>query len=321
MDVINKVSDLLDEIAMAYYNSLVIEDKKITYLSCLTKTYNYIEDDECLAKDNLLDEDIEKIIKFKKEILQIKINLEELRKAILLLEIKAYKHSFMDLDQITPDGVGVILTFLLDINKHHKKVGNLLDVSVGSGNLIAVIENYSKQKWHYIGIEQNLDLCNYLEAKANFLEIPIDIHIQDTLELNYQNVDTIIGDIPNYQYENEYYSSPLYDKGVRDFTYLTIERHLSSGNNDTRSYYLVDHDFFEYSGSNLFKEEFLKKAFFKAIIVLPQNFFQDKPKMVLVVDKRLEGIKCETNIFTMPNYQEQDKWQQTLKNIKSYLEE
>ena len=89
----------------------------------------------------------------------------------------------------------------------------------------------------------------------------------------------------------------------------------------TKAYYLVDNDFFNYQGSEAFKKEFLKHAFFKAIIVLPQNFFQTKPKMIVVVEKRREGIKCETNIFTMPNYQEQDKWQQTLVNIKNYLEE
>lgn len=318
MSVINIVSDLIDEIAMCYYNSLVIENKRVSYLTCLTKTLNYLQDNDLLSKDNLLDEDIEKIIQLKNEVESIEINLEELRRAVFLLEIKAYKHSNMLLDQITPDGVGIIFTFLLDLEKESKR---LLDVAGGTGNLLFVINNYAKNKWEMSTIEQNIDLCNYLASKANFLELYLDIHAQDTLEFNYANIDTIIGDIPNYQYDNEYYSSPLYDQGVRDFTYLTIERHLESGSEDTRAYYLVDSDFFEYPSSNLFKNEFLKKAFFKAIVVLPQNFFQGKPKMIVVVEKRREGIKCETNIFTMPNYQEQDKWQQTLINIKNYLEE
>ena len=318
MSVINLVSDLIDEIAMHYYNSLVIEDKKVSYLTCLTKTLNYFNDNDKLSKDNLLDEDIKEIIRLRKEVEKIEINLEELRRAIFLLEIKAYKHSNMLLDQITPDGVGVIFTFLLDLEKKTKR---LLDVAGGSGNLLFVIENYSQKKWEMSTIEQNIDLCNYLASKANFFELYLDIRAQDTLEFNYSSVDTIIGDIPNYKYENEYYSSVLYDLGVRDFTYLTIERHLESGNADTRAYYLVDSNFFEYESSNLFKNEFLKKAFFKAIIILPQNFFQGKPRMILVVEKRREGVKCETNIFTMPNYQETDKWQQTLINIKNYLEE
>ena len=52
---------------------------------------------------------------------------------------------------------------------------------------------------------------------------------------------------------------------------------------------------------------------------MPQNFFQTNPKMIVVVEKRREGIKCETNIFTMPNYQEKTKWNQTLIKIKEYM--
>ena len=158
MSVINIVSDLIDEIAMCYYNSLVIENKRVSYLTCLTKTLNYLQDNDLLSKDNLLDEDIEKIIQLKNEVESIEINLEELRRAVFLLEIKAYKHSNMLLDQITPDGVGIIFTFLLDLEKESKR---LLDVAGGTGNLLFVINNYAKNKWEMSTIEQNIDLWNY----------------------------------------------------------------------------------------------------------------------------------------------------------------
>ena len=113
----------------------------------------------------------------------------------------------------------------------------------------------------------------------------------------------------------------MYDEGVRSFTYLAIERHIDSGKENTRAYYLVDSDFFTLQGSDIFKKEFQKRAFFKAIIVLPVNFFKGKPKMIVVVEKRQPDVKCSTNIFTMPNFEEQEKWQQTLINIKNYMEE
>ena len=125
MNIINQVSDLIDEIAMSYYHSLVEENKKVTYLTCLTKTLNLFVDYDNLSKDNLLEEDIEKIVSLKKEVESIKINFEGLRKAVLLLEIKAYKHSNMALDEITPDAVGVIFTFLLDLEKKEKRSKNL----------------------------------------------------------------------------------------------------------------------------------------------------------------------------------------------------
>ena len=43
---INKISDYIDEIAMLYYQSKVLENPKVTYLECLTKSINAFMDDE-----------------------------------------------------------------------------------------------------------------------------------------------------------------------------------------------------------------------------------------------------------------------------------
>lgn len=319
-NIINEFADILDEMAMAFYNSISVDNKKVSYFDCLTRTLNLFFEEMPFSKINLFSEDLAKIKDNEKKIKAIKINQEDIRKALLLLEIKGYKHSNYSLDQITPDGVGAIFTFLLDLGQYGKNP-NLLDVTIGTGNLSMVVSNYSKYEWYLQGIEQDLNICNYLLAKANFLQKQLDIHMQDTLELNYQNVDAIIGDLSNYEYNNEYYDSPMYQKGVRDFSYLAIERHLQSGNEDTLAYYLVDSDFFNFKGNKEFKEEFQKTAYFKVIIVLPLNFFQGKPKMIVVVAKRHAGVNASTNIFTMPNFEEKEKWQQTLINIKDYMGE
>ena len=319
-DNINKISDYIDEIAMLYYQSKVLENPKVTYLECLTKSINAFMDDEPFKGENLIERNVEEMLSVIDKAIQIPINEEELRKALLLLEIKAFKHQNLSFDNITPDAVGVIFTFLIDLKKL-KKVNNLLDVTVGIGNLSMVISNYSKHNWNLIGIEQDLDLCNYLESKANFLEKSFEIRCQDTLLYNYHNVDVIVGDLPNYEYVNDAYHSKLYDDGVRDFQYLTIEKHLESGSDNSTGYYLVDSDFFTRKDSQKFKNIFNKKAFIKSIIVLPNNFFKTNPKMILVIERIKENSSKETNIFTLPNYQDKIKWNQTLIKIKEYMEE
>lgn len=319
-DNINKISDYIDEIAMLYYESKVLVNPKISYLECLSKSLNAFLDEEPFKGENLIDRNVEEMLKIIDKAVQIPINEEELRKALLLLEIKAFKHKNLSFDNITPDAVAIIFTFLIDLKKLNA-VNNILDVTVGIGNLSMVISNYSKNKWNLIGIEQDLDLCNYLESKANFLEKSFDIRCQDALQFNYRNVDVIVGDLPNYEYENNEYQSELYDAGVRNFQYLTIEKHLLSGNENSTSYYLVDNDFFTNKDSQKFKEVFSKYGYIKAIIVLPTNFFKSNPKMILVIEKNKEGISKETNIFTLPNYQDQIKWNQTLIKIKEYMEE
>lgn len=319
-DNINKISDYIDEIAMLYYESKVLVNPKVSYLECLAKSLNAFLDDEPFKGENLIDRNVEQMLAIIDKAVQIPINEEELRKALLLLEIKAFKHKNLSFDNITPDAVAIIFTFLIDL-KRLNKVNNLLDITVGIGNLSMIVSNYSKNTWNLIGIEQDLDLCNYLEAKANFLEKSFDIRCQDTLQFNYRNVDVIVGDLPNYEYENENYHSELYDVGVRNFQYLAIEKHLASGHETTTSYYLVDNDFFTNKDSQKFKDVFSKYGYIKAIIVLPTNFFKGSPKMILVIEKIKENVNKETNIFTLPNYQDQIKWNQTLIKIKEYMEE
>lgn len=318
---INRISDYIDEITMLYYQSKVLENPKISYLACLTKCLNAFLDEVPFKGENLIERNVEEILSIIDKAIQIPINEEELRKALLLLEIKAFKHKNLSFDNITPDAVGVIFTFLIDLKKLNKNNNNLLDITVGIGNLSFVISNYSKNSWNIIGIEENLDFCNYLESKANFLEKSFEIRCQDTLLYNYHNVDVIVGDLPNYEYNNEFYHSELYDLGVRNFQYLAIEKHLASGHDNTTQYYLVDNDFFTNPDSQKFKEVFSKYAYIKAIIILPTNFFKTSPKMILVIEKNKENIHKETNIFTFPNYQEKDKWNQTLIKIKEYMEE
>ena len=43
--------------------------------------------------------------------------------------------------------------------------------------------------------------------------------------------------------------------------------------------------------------------------------------MILVIEKIQGNVSKETNIFTLPNYQDQIKWNQTLIKIKEYMEE
>jgi site-specific DNA-methyltransferase (adenine-specific) len=305
---------------MLYYESKVLVNPKVSYLECLAKSLNAFLDDEPFKGENLIDRNVEQMIAIIDKAVQIPINEEELRKALLLLEIKAFKHKNLSFDNITPDAVAIIFTFLIDL-KRLNKVNNLLDITVGIGNLSMIVSNYSKNAWNLIGIEQDLDLCNYLEAKANFLEKSFDIRCQDNLQFNYRNVDVIVGDLPNYEYENENYHSELYDSGVRNFQYLAIEKHLASGHETTTSYYLVDNDFFTNKDSQKFKDVFSKYGYIKAIIVLPTNFFKGSPKMILVIEKIKENVNKETNIFTLPNYQDQIKWNQALIKIKEYMEE
>ena len=316
---VNQLCDLLDEIAMFYYEHEVSLNPHYSYLEGLTKAIASVVQGKLLVQGLTKEASSqikEKIASFN----QIEATKESIRKALFLLEIKAYKHAHWSLDQMLPDGVAIIFTFLLE-SMQLKSSATILDVTLKNANLSMVLAEYLKGNYHLIGLEKNHQLCLYDEQKANLLETDLSIRFQDSLKFSYPNVDAIVADLTNVEYHNDYYSSPMYEDGVRDFCYLAIEKHLASGDRNCLACYLVDADFFSLKNKDIFKKHFDKDGFFKMIITLPPNFFIGSPKMIVVVAKKNSKYQQRTSIFTMPNYEDQNNWQKTLINIKNEMGE
>lgn len=316
---INKIADVIDEVAMAYYEAGVATNPHYSYLEALTSSLASINEQKIVVKG--LTPEVQTKIKENLTLFDhLPMDQEALRKALFLLEIKAYKHAHYALDQMMPDGVAIIFTFLINcLNLEHHTA--ILDLTLRNANLSVVLANYLNGHYHFLGIEANHALCLYDEQKANLLQIHLDIRFQDALKFSYADVGAIVGDLSNYEYQNKYYTSPMYDEGIRDFCYLAIEKHLASGDDDTLGFYLVDADFFSLPNKDLFKKHFEKDGFFKAIITLPPNFFLGEPKLIVVVAKKCSKYQQRTSIFTMPNYVNQEDWQKTLIKIKNDMGE
>ncbi len=308
MDKISLLADLYDELALKVYEVNKEEEIKITYLEALTYALNLL---------NGTIENIDKCYKpFIKKIEEVDVDSIELKRALLLDEIKALKDLNLSLDAITPDVIGVILAYIIKEKPDLK----ILELGLGMGNLTNNLINSLNSDPYIIGIEQNALLCKYNEAYANLLGTKMEVHMEDILSFNYPNVDAIVADLDNYQYENEYYHSELYDQGVRDFVYLAIEKHLKSGTDSALAYYVVSTDFFNLEGSLLFKEFFKKYAYFKGIISLPKTFFRTKSKMILIVEKITSQKTIGTSVYNLPSIQEKEKFKQILLDIKKNME-
>jgi hypothetical protein len=131
------------------------------------------------------------------------------------------------------------------------------------------------------------------------------------------SADIVMADLASYEYEDPLYSSPLHDEGVNYFPYLAIEKHLNSGHDKTKYVYLIDFDFFEQNGSDLFKKVLNEKVGIKALIILPKSFFQTSPKAVLILDKEKKG---STNIVNLPSLENKEEFLRVINEIKRDLE-
>lgn len=332
-EIILKIVDTFDETSKLYYNVAINEEKDNTsvtnyniyvnrtnYYECLLKMIDYylgkIELDievEVQSKiDSLFDELDNKLEGYA-------LTNEEMRRALLLLDINGFKHLNFPLDYITPDVIGTICTYLIS-NIYTDKI-NILDFNFGVGNLAFYVANNLNIDVNLFGVENHSLLVDVSAHKADMMEQDLILYHQDALEVLPKDMDVIISDIASNDYENANYHSKLYDEGVRYFPYLAIERYLDL-ENDPLYIYIIDNNFFQKEGSDKFKEMLNEKGQILALIALPTNFFLSEldTKSILVLKKKKEeGKNLGSSVYVLPKIEEKEAFMKTIVDIVEHI--
>lgn len=332
-EVILKIVDTFDEVSKLYYNVAINEEKDNTsvtnyniyvnrtnYYECLLKMIDYylgkIEldiEEEVLSKiDTLFDELDNKLEGHS-------LTKEEMRRALLLLDINGFKHLNFPLDYITPDVIGTICSYIL--NKIYKFKVNLLDFNFGVGNLAFYVANNMDIEVNLFGVENHSLLVDVSVHKADMMEQDLILYHQDALEVLPKDMDIILSDIATNEYQNDNYHSYLYDEGVRYFPYLAVERYLEVENNPLYIY-IIDNNFFEKEGKDKFKEMLNEKGNIISLIALPTNFFlnAEDAKSILILTKKKEANKTNgSSIYVLPKVEEKEAFMKTLNEIIEHI--
>lgn len=332
-EIILKIVDTFDETSKLYYNVAINEEKDNTsvtnyniyvnrtnYYECLLKMIDYylgkIELDievEVQSKiDSLFDELDNKLEGYA-------LTNEEMRRALLLLDINGFKHLNFPLDYITPDVIGTICTYLIS-NIYTDKI-NILDFNFGVGNLAFYVANNLNIDVNLFGVENHSLLVDVSAHKADMMEQDLILYHQDALEVLPKDMDVIISDIASNDYENANYHSKLYDEGVKYFPYLAIERYLDL-ENDPLYIYIIDNNFFQKEGADKFKEMLNEKGQILALIALPTNFFLSEldTKSILVLKKKKEeGKNLGSSVYVLPKIEEKEAFMKTIVDIVEHI--
>ena len=137
------------------------------------------------------------------------VNSEEIRKAMLLLNIKGFKHVNFSLDIITPDAVCMVIVHLVNAIFDQTKQLNILDPNCGTGNLIAMLNNFLPNEVNFVGIDNHQILTNLFSTQANFMEMAVQVYYQDALQDTFEDFDILVSDLATYEYDIKNYKSVL----------------------------------------------------------------------------------------------------------------
>lgn len=332
-DMINQIVDLLDDAIMKCYYGMIdeevdntdvtnynIEKGRLNYYDCFLMVVDYFLNDVELK----VDEDTRKVIDecldtFKDLTEKYEVNSEEIRRALLLLDIKAFKSVNFPLDIITPDAIGMIIANFINAMYTDVTKVDLLDFNFGIGNLAFTISNHSVHDISLVGFENHSLLASVSVKKANLMMQNLNLFFQDALEALPKDIDVIVSDIASYDYENPNYASDLYNQGVRYFPYLAIE-HFLKIENKVLAIYIVENNFFSKPYSNLFYDMMNKFGHIDALITLPTNFFQSKEdaKSIIIVSNEIKD-NCETAIYMLPSLSDKENFLKQLESICTYI--
>lgn len=300
MNVVDQFYDLIDECCMKLNEKL-----HLNYFDCLVRVANDILYE---VNDSKLEEDDLKFLEEKYDQLpNIKITNEEVRLAMQLLIIKAMKHINMNLEIMTPDYINYIIGYLVNsYYKGTKKKVSILDVEVGTGNLINTISNFSEFETNLIGVENNQLLIDICKANTELQNNEITLYFQDVLTTFLEEVDVIVGDLDCDTKENKYYP------------YEIIINYLPNLNKDGIFIYLIENDFFTKEQINNFKKDF--QGTFLGLIVLPQNLFnKDHIGKSLLIGTSKKLTSFEMMIMQLSDINNKDKFYKDLEEIQNWI--
>ena len=271
--------DVLDESINKLY-----EVKKQSFLKLLIESGRNIIAQDVLNKE-VTPEQKEELLNIYHKLDDVDFNVEEIRKAFQLMVLRAFNEANLTPGDITPDTLGIFISYL--INKLKGKVDKLkiLDPLVGSGNLLYSVANHLDCDLHLFGIDSSKDLCDIASIQGDLLNYEIEIFCQDTLNNAFSDIDIVVADIVGYNvkaFEKEYY-----------FPYLCVLQHMASLKEDGYFIGIVPNDFFEHDEDGFFKENIVNHGSVLGVLELPVNMFKANPKSIVIFTKKpLESKKC-----------------------------
>jgi len=306
--MVNKINI---ELFYDYFNgvaNLLYENYKKSYIEGMNEAFNFLLDEE--FEDEYSPEDVLKISKLKATISEISFDREEIRKSVQLGLLKGYKHEFKSNELITPDTIGIFIGYLIEKLYKGKEIENIFDPLIGSGNLVFTVLNHLKKKVKVYGIDNDILKCKIARNISDLLEFENELFFQDTLTYYDLGFDLIVTDVP-LNLENKEY-----------LPYKVINHHLDSLKEGGFFFAVIENDFFDKRGNEIFKKEIDAKAYIFGLIKLSEFLFKNNPKSILLLQKKGKNISKQKDFLMveLPSFSNLENLNTTIKNIDLWFE-
>jgi site-specific DNA-methyltransferase (adenine-specific) len=307
--------------------TLLQEELACSYLEAVAET------GENLFQGDVLQEEASELTKKRLnkkygEVSLSQLENENIRKAFQFAILKGMKENVQPNHQMTPDSLGLFISYLVNKFTAGKNKLTILDPAIGTGNLLTTVLNQMPGKeTQSIGVEIDEILIKLAYVGADLQKHPLQLFNQDSLEpLFIDPVDLVLCDLPIGYYPNDLRSQDYELKAEEGHSYahhLFIEQSLKHTKDGGYLFFIVPNGLFESPHSAQLQGYLKDKADIQGFLQLPLSLFKNKnsAKSILVLQKKKEGIKPpkEVLLAQLPSLSNQRALQDILSKIDQWL--
>ncbi|KKB42188.1 class I SAM-dependent methyltransferase [Bacillus thermotolerans] len=309
--------------------SILQQELSCTYLDALAET------SENLFQQTILQDEISEVAKKRiqkqyDEAHLSRYSKEEIRQAYQLAILKGMQENVQPNHQMTPDSIGLFISYLLERFMKGEKGWSILDPALGTGNLLLTVLNRQPDAFaSAAGVEIDDLLLKLAWCGANLIEQPVQLFNQDTLEpLFIDPVDAVVCDLPVGWYPNDIRAADYElraQEGHSYAHYLFIEQSIKHTKPGGYLFFLIPNGLFEDGEADKLQQFFQKNVYIQGLIQLPESMFKAKQaaKSILILQKQGEGLAAPKEVFlaNMPSMKNKQAVQSIMNKMNEWFKE
>ncbi|MCM3363480.1 MULTISPECIES: class I SAM-dependent methyltransferase [Niallia] len=306
---------------------IIQEELEYTYLESLALTGENIFQ-SAILQEELSELSKKRLRKSYEGIKLAKYTKEEIRKAFQLVILKGMKENTQPNHQMTPDSIGILFGYLVQ-NFWAKEELRLLDLAVGTGNLLTTVMNHQQGKnIAAYGVDIDDLLLQLALVNANLQEQQIEFFNQDSLEhLFIDPVDVVVSDLPVGYYPNDVRSNEFKVKSDNGHTYahhLFIEQSMNYVKPGGYAFFVIPNNLFESEQAANLHDYIKEEVHIQGIMQLPETLFKNKQsaKSILILQKKGNNIVAPKQVLlaNVPSFSNMRAMEKVLSELDTWIQ-
>ena len=277
------VSQTVETLFSIFDSSAVVLRKEldVTYLEALVETGDNLFEGAILQEE-LSESAIERLNREYSTFNEETYKGEEIRKAFQLAILKGMKEGVQANHEMTPDAVGMFMSYLFHKFMKGQNEITVLDPAIGTGNLMTTVFNSAQENitMSGFGVEVDEVLIKLALVNANLQKHAIEFFHQDGLAPLYIDpVDAVVSDLPVGYYPNEIGASEYKlkaDEGMSYAHHLFIEQSVKHTKEGGYLFFLVPNFIFESDQAPKLHAFIKETCFIQGLLQLPVSMFKTR---------------------------------------------